>query len=285
MKAFRHEHGALDFETIQTRALFEGDEISALEEHRKNRAKDLIEDFMVSANGVTARYLASRSFPSLRRVVRIPKRWDRIIEIAEEHGGSLPARPDSKALEQFLLKAKAEDPLRFPDLSLCIIKLLGKGEYVAELPGVEVPGHFGLAVKDYSHSTAPNRRYPDVITHRLLKAALADAAAPYTEDELTELARHCTEMEDAATKAERQIGKSAAALLLEARIGETFDAIVTGAAPKGTWVRIFDPPVEGRLMEGFAGVDVGDKLRVQLIHTDVDRGYIDFRKTKTRRNS
>jgi len=283
MKAFRHEHGALDFETIQTRALFDNDEIRDLEEQRRNRAKDIIENFMVAANGVTARYLVSRNFPSLRRVVRIPKRWERIVEVAAEYDYTLPQRPDSKALEQFLVKAKAEDPLRFPDLSLTIIKLMGAGEYVAEFPGQTAPGHFGLAVKDYSHSTAPNRRYPDLITHRLLKAALSAGAVPYLKDELVALAEHCTAQEDAANKVERQVGKSAAALLLESRIGEKFDAIVTGAADKGTWVRIFHPPVEGKLMEGFKGVDVGDKIRVQLVRTDVDRGFIDFRKVRSGR--
>ncbi|MBI5075912.1 MAG: RNB domain-containing ribonuclease [Nitrospirae bacterium] len=283
MKAYRHEHGALDFETIQTRALFDNDEIRDLEERRRNRAMDIIEDFMVAANGVTARYLGSKKFPSLRRVVRIPKRWERIIEVAAEHDYTLPQRPDSKALEQFLVKAKAADPLRFPDLSLTIIKLMGNGEYVAEFPGQTAPGHFGLAVKDYSHSTAPNRRYPDLITHRLLKAALSGGEIPYLREELEALARHCTAQEDAANKVERQVGKSAAALLLESRIGEKFDAIVTGAADKGTWVRIFHPPVEGKLMEGFKGVDVGDKIRVQLVRTDVDRGFIDFRKVSSGR--
>ncbi len=283
MKAYRHEHGALNFETIQTRALFDNDEIRDLEERRRNRAMDIIEDFMVAANGVTARYLASKKFPSLRRVVRIPKRWERIVEVAAEHNYTLPARPDSKALEQFLVKAKADDPLRFPDLSLTIIKLMGNGEYVAEFPGQAAPGHFGLAVKDYSHSTAPNRRYPDLITHRLLKAALSGGEVPYQKEELESLAEHCTEQEDAANKVERQVGKSAAALLLESRIGEKFDAIVTGAADKGTWVRIFHPPVEGKLMEGFKGVDVGDKIRVQLMRTDVDRGFIDFRKVRAGR--
>ena len=283
MKAYRHEHGALNFETIQTRALFDDDEIRDLEERGRNRAMDIIEDFMVAANGVTARYLASKKFPSLRRVVRIPKRWERIVEVAAELNYSLPARPDSKALEQFLVKAKADDPLRFPDLSLTIIKLMGNGEYVAEFPGQIAPGHFGLAVKDYSHSTAPNRRYPDLITHRLLKAALSGGDVPYQKEELESLAQHCTEQEDAANKVERLVGKSAAALLLESRIGEKFDAIVTGAADKGTWVRIFHPPVEGKLMEGFKGVDVGDKIRVQLLRTDVDRGFIDFRRVSSGR--
>ncbi len=283
MKAFRHEHGALNFETIQTRALFDNDAIRDLEERRRNRAMDIIEDFMVAANGVTARYLASKKFPSLRRVVRIPKRWERIVEVAADQNYSLPQRPDSKALEQFLVKAKADDPLRFPDLSLTIIKLMGAGEYVAEFPGQTAPGHFGLAVKDYSHSTAPNRRYPDLITHRLLKAALSEGAVPYQKEELEALAEHCTEQEDAANKVERQVGKSAAALLLESRIGEKFDALVTGAADKGTWVRIFHPPVEGKLMQGVKGVDVGDKIRVQLIRTDVDRGFIDFKKVRSGR--
>jgi len=278
MKGYRHEQGALDFETIQTRALFDGDKVRDLEEQKRNRAKDIIEDFMVAANGVTARYLASRKFPSLRRVVRTPKRWERIVAVAAEYRYTLPQQPDSKALEQFLIKAKADDPLRFPDLSLTIIKLMGNGEYVAEFPGQTAPGHFGLAVKDYSHSTAPNRRYPDLITHRLLKAALSESAVPYQKEELEALAEHCTAQEDAANKVERQVGKSAAALLLESRVGEKFDAIVTGAAAKGTWVRIFHPPVEGKLMQGFKGVDVGDKMRVQLVRTDVDRGFIDFKK-------
>jgi exoribonuclease-2 len=264
--------------TIQTRALFDKDEIRDLEEQRRNRAKDIIEDFMVAANGVTARYLASKKFPSLRRVVRTPKRWERIVAVAADQNYSLPQQPDSKALEQFLVKAKADDPLRFPDLSLTIIKLMGNGEYVAEFPGQTAPGHFGLAVKDYSHSTAPNRRYPDLITHRLLKAALSEEEVPYQKEELEALAEHCTAQEDAANKVERQVGKSAASLLLESRVGEKFDAIVTGAAAKGTWVRIFHPPVEGKLMQGFKGVDVGDKMRVQLVRTDVDRGFIDFKK-------
>src|SRR6185503_15129661 len=175
-------------------------------------------------------------FPSLRRVVRTPKRWDRIIEFASERGFTLPQEPDSKALEHFLVLAKAADPLRFPDLSLGVIKLMGAGEYVVELPGDSAAGHFGLAVRDYSHSTAPNRRYPDLITQRLLKAAMAGRSLPYENDQLEALAKHCTEQEDAANKVERQVGKSAAAMLLESRIGERFDAIVTGASDKGTWV-------------------------------------------------
>jgi exoribonuclease R len=247
-----------------------------LEAERRNRAKDIIEDFMIAANGVTARYLASKKLPSLRRVVRIPKRWDRIIELAAERGSRLPKEPDAKALGQFLASAKAADPIRFPDLSLSVVKLMGAGEYVVELPGGSVAGHFGLAVSDYAHSTAPNRRYPDLITQRLLKAAVAGRSLPYEADELEVLAKHCTEEEDAAKKVERQVTKSAAAMLLESRIGEQFDAIVTGASDKGTWVRLLHLPIEGRLERGFEGMDVGHRLRVQLVRTDVERGYIDF---------
>ena len=280
LKSFRHVHGALDLETIEARPIFEGDEVKDLEVDRRNRAKDLIEDFMIAANGVTARYLASKKLPSLRRVVRTPKRWDRIVELASEKKFTLPQQPDSKALDQFLLSAKASDPLHFPDICLSIIKLLGAGEYVVEVPGGSSGGHFGLAVKDYTHSTAPNRRYPDLITHRLLKAAMTGQSLPYSNDELEELAKHCTEKEDAAKKVERQVGKSAAAMVMESKMGEIFDAIVTGAANKGTWVRLLHPPVEGRLVRGFEGMDVGHRLRVQLVHTDVERGYIDFKRTE-----
>jgi exoribonuclease-2 len=278
LKVLRHLHGALDLETIEARPVFDGDELKDLEADKKNRAKDIIEDFMIAANGVTARYLASKNVTSLRRVVRIPKHWDRIIELAAERGSTLPKEPDAKTLEQFLVSAKAADPLRYPDLSLSVIKLLGVGEYVVELPGGSVAGHFGLAVKDYAHSTAPNRRYPDLITQRLLKAAVAGRSRPYENDELEALAKHCTEAEDAAKKVERQVTKSAAAILLESRIGEQFDAIVTGASGKGTWVRLLHPPVEGRLESGFEGMDVSHRLRVQLVRTDVERGYIDFKR-------
>jgi exoribonuclease-2 len=278
LKSLRHLNGALDLETIEARPVFDGDELKDMEAEKKNRAEEIIEDFMIAANGITARYLAAKKVTSLRRVVRIPKRWDRIIELAAERGTTLPTEPDSKALEQFLVSAKAADPLRFPDLSLSVVKLMGAGEYVVELPGSSVAGHFGLAVKDYSHSTAPNRRFPDLITQRLLKAAMAGRSQPYENDELESLAKHCTEEEDAATKVERQVTKSAAAMLLESRIGEQFDAIVTGASDKGTWVRLLHPPVEGRLESGFEGMDVGHELRVQLLRTDVERGYIDFKK-------
>ena len=280
LKALRHKHGALDLETIEARPVFDGDELRDLEADRKNRAKDIIEDFMIAANGVTARYLASKEFPSLRRVVRAPKRWDRIVELAAERGSTLPKEPDARALEQFLAAAKTADPLRFPDLSLSVIKLMGAGEYAVERPGDTVVGHFGLAVKDYAHSTAPNRRYPDLVTQRLLKASVAGRSWPYEIDELTALAKHCTEAEDAANKVERQVTKSAAAILLETRIGEQFDAIVTGASDKGTWVRLLHPPVEGRLERGFEGLDVGRRVRVQLVRTDVERGFIDFKRVR-----
>ncbi len=217
-------------------------------------------------------------------MVRIPKRWDRIVEIAAEHKFGLPEKPDSKALEEFLISEKAADPIRFPDLSLAVIKLLGSGEYVAEPPGGDAPGHFGLAVKDYTHSTAPNRRYPDLLTQRLLKAAMEGKSAPYNKDDLDALAAHCTEAEDAATKVERQVAKSAAALLLESRIGEQFDSIVTGASEKGTWVRLLTIPVEGKLVDGFEGLDVGERVRVQLIETNVEQGFIDFKKVSSSRH-
>jgi VacB/RNase II family 3'-5' exoribonuclease len=284
LKNLRHVHGALTLDTLEARPIFDGDEIRGLEAEEKNRAKELIEDFMIAANGVTARYLSACNFPSIRRVVRIPKRWDRIVEIAAEREFRLPEIPDSKALEKFLVKEKTADPLRFPDLSLAVIKLLGSGEYVAELPEGNAPGHFGLAVKDYAHSTAPNRRYPDLLTQRLLKATLEGKPAPYSKDELDVMAAHCTVAEDAANKVERRVEKSAAALLLESRIGEQFDSIVTGASEKGTWVRLLTMPIEGKLVQGFEGLDVGHRLRVRLIETNVERGYIDFERVSLRRH-
>jgi VacB/RNase II family 3'-5' exoribonuclease len=281
MKKLRHVQGALILETIEANPVFDGDQIRALEIEEKNRAKEIIEDFMIAANGVTARYLSANKFPSIRRVVRIPKRWDRIVEIAAEHKFRLPEIPDSKALEEFLVGEKAAHPIRFSDLSLAVVKLLGSGEYIAELPEGNAPSHFGLAVKDYGHSTAPNRRYPDLLTQRLLKAALEEKSTPYSKDELDILAIHCTEAEDAATKVERQVEKSAAALLLESRIGERFDSIVTGASEKGTWVRLLNIPVEGKLVDGFEGLDVGERVRVQLIDTNVEQGYIDFKKVSS----
>jgi VacB/RNase II family 3'-5' exoribonuclease len=278
MRKFRHIHGALSLETIEARPIFDGDQIRDLEVEKRNSAKDIIEDFMIAANGVTARYLSAKNLPSIRRIVRTPKRWERIVELAKTHEFKLPDIPDSKALDEFLVKEKAADPLRFPDLSLAVIKLLGSGEYIAEIPGETAPGHFGLAVKDYTHSTAPNRRYPDLITLRLLKAATAGQSTPYKFDVLSVLATHFTTQEDAANKVERQVGKSAAALLIESKIGQQFDAVVTGAADKGTWARLLDLPVEGKVVQGFEDLDVGDRVRLQLVSVNVQLGFIDFKK-------
>lgn len=280
LKELRYRNGALNLETIEARPVFQGDEVSSLEEEKMNEAKDIIQEFMIGANGVTARFLGSANSPSIRRVVRVPKRWDRIVELAAGWKFKLPAQPDSQALDQFLLAAKSAHPDQFPDLSLSVIKLLGSGEYVVDLPGVESAGHFGLAVKDYTHSTAPNRRYPDLITQRLLKAALYKKPVPYSNDELNTIATHCTAMEDGARKVERQVEKSTAALLLKGSIGRQFDGIITGVSDKGTWVRVFQPPVEGRIVNGFEGLDVGNRVSVQLMHTDVNRGFIDFKRVK-----
>ena len=276
LKRLRHQHGALSLETLETRPVFEGDVLVDLRPDEKNRAKQLIEDFMIAANGVTARYLDRKGFPPLRRVLRSPDRWDRIVELATRLGGRLGPVPSAPALQEFLTERRQADPEQFPDLSLSVIKLLGSGEYVVEPPGRQGAGHFGLAVRSYSHSTAPNRRFPDLITQRLLKAALAGQPPPYGLDDLNGLARHCTEQEDNAAKVERQVEKSAAALLLASRIGERFDAIVTGASEKGTWVRISQPPVEGKVVRGFEGLDVGDRVRVELAGANVERGFIDF---------
>jgi VacB/RNase II family 3'-5' exoribonuclease len=276
----RHERGALVLETIQPRAVLSKERVVALEEERKSRSRELIEDFMIAANGASARFLAEAGFPVLRRVVRSPERWDRIVAVAAEYGEALPDDPDAAALEQFLVRRRAADPLRFPDLSLTIVKLIGSGEYAVEWPGQPVTGHFGLAVRDYTHSTAPNRRFPDLITQRLLKAALAGAPPPYEPDDLERLAKRCTEKEDDAQKVERQVRKSAAACLLAGHVGDEYDAIVTGASAKGTWVRTLRPPVEGKVVQGQQGLDVGERVRVRLLHTDVQRGFIDFARVR-----
>jgi len=276
LRRVRFEHGALELETPQARAVFNGEILADLHPDEPNRAKQLIEDFMIAANGVTARFLSRKGFAALRRVLRAPERWDRIVELAQQSGDRLPASPDAAALNDFLEKRRKADPLRFPDLSLSVVKLLGRGEYVAELPGRAAPAHFGLAVRDYTHSTAPNRRFPDLVTQRLLKAALAGDRTPYPDEELVALASHCTEQEDNATKVERQVQKSAAALLLAPHVGETFEGIVTGASEKGTWVRILRPMVEGKVVRGFERLDVGDRVVVKLLDTDVQRGFIDF---------
>ena len=276
LRARRHELGALELETIEVRPRFEGEMVAALLPERRSRSKELIEDFMIAANGAIARFLGSKRFPVMRRVVRTPERWPRIVEIADALGEKLPEKADPRALNEFLQKRRAADPVRFPDLSLSIIKLLGRGEYVASFPDEKVEGHFGLAASEYTHSTAPNRRYPDIITQRLLGAAIAGEPAPYGRDQLEALAVHCTKKEDDAQKVERLTRKSAAACLLSSRIGEEFDGVVTGASEKGTWARIFDPPVEGRIEHGASGLDVGDRVHVKLVHTDCERGFIDF---------
>ena len=272
----RQMHGALDFDTAPDRAIFDNGLLVDLQPDPKNRAQNLIEDLMIAANGVSARFLAAKGLPAIRRVLGVPKRWDRIVSLARDLGETLPTEPDAAALNVFLTHRRAADPARFADLSLSVIKLLGSGEYAMEMPGERGGGHFGLAVRDYTHSTAPNRRFPDLITQRLLKAALADRPGPYGMTDLQLLATHCTEQEDAAAKVERQVRKSAAAMLLASRIGESFDGIATGASDKGTWVRIERPAVEGRLTHGFEGADVGDHIRVRLLHTNAERGFIDF---------
>lgn len=276
LQQLRYQQGALNLETIEARPVFHNDELSQLAAEKRNRAKALIENFMVTANGVTTRYLVSKNFPTFRRVLQAPQRWERIVALAAELGEQLPAQPDSAALEAFLQQRQEVDPLRFPDLSLSVVKLMGSGEYAVELPGEEPIGHFGLAVRDYAHSTAPNRRYPDLITQRLLKAAIVGQPCPYSTDELHELAKHCTEQEDDANKIERQVRKSAAALLLESSIGQQFDGVITGVSEKGTWVRVLDPPVEGKVVRGYERFDVGDRVRVQLVEVNVERGFIDF---------
>jgi VacB/RNase II family 3'-5' exoribonuclease len=276
LKQRRHEHGALSLETSEAQAVFDNGLLSDLRSDKTNRAEELIEDFMIAANTVSVRYLEQKGLPTLRRILRAPERWERIVALAAGFGERLPPAPSAVALNEFLVKRRTADPERYPDLSLSVIKLLGSGEYVLEQPGERTEGHFGLAVQDYTHSTAPNRRFPDLITQRLLKAALTGRPAPYSEQELRSLAAHCTEQQDNAAKVERQVRKSAAALLLASRIGQRFDAIVTGASDKGTWARISQPVAEGRIVKGFEGLDVGDRVGVELVHTDVAHGFVDF---------
>jgi len=276
MSERRHEHGALEFDTLEAATEFDGDTLREVRPDPPNRAKALIENFMIGANGATAWFLDAHHLPSIRRVVRAPQRWNRIVALAAGAGGHLPATPDSAALAAFLRNERRSNPAGFADLSQSIMKLLGPGEYVVDPPGADPPGHFGLAVKDYTHSTAPNRRYPDLVTQRLVKAAIGGQSAPYSLEVLEQLAAHCTAQEDAANKVERQLRKSAAALLVSSRIGQIFDAVVTGASPKGTFVRVSKPLVEGMVVRGQEGLDVGDHVRVRLEKADVERGFIDF---------
>jgi exoribonuclease-2 len=277
LKESRKKAGALEFDTIEATAVAEKGKVTAITVTRKNRARDLIEDFMIAANVVIARYLAEQDRSAIRRVVRVPKRWDRIVAIAATYGTTLPVEANAKALQDFLGARRAADPLRFADLSLSIVKLLGPGEYVVDLPGpADDQGHFGLAASDYAHATAPNRRYADLVTQRLVKAAIAKVPAPYTDDELAVIAARCTERENAANRIERTVRKAAAAILLAHRIGDVFDAIVTGVNKGGTYVRLLSPPAEGRVMRGEQGMDVGERVRVRLTHTNPARGFIDF---------
>ena len=276
LKRLRRERGALGLSTLEAQAVYRGTTLVDLRPDEDNRAKELIEYFMIAANGVVAQFLEGKGRSSLRRVLRKPERWDRIVELARRCGAQLPAAPDAPALSAFLASRQQAAPAQFADLSLAIVKLLGAAEYVLKQAGEPAEGHFGLAVDDYTHGTAPNRRFPDVIAQRLLKAALHGSAAPYSDDELRALGAHCTEQERNAARVERQVRKSAAAQLLQSRLGQQFEAVVTGAAPDGTWVRIAQPLAEGRLIQGTAGLDVGDLLRVRLVHTDVARGFVDF---------
>jgi exoribonuclease-2 len=277
LKTVRDRAGALEFETVEATAVGTDGKVTAIAVTRKNRARDLIEDFMIAANVAIAKFLAEQQRSAIRRVVRVPKRWDRIVELAAKYGVTLPAEPDQKALSAFLAARRAADPLRFPDLSLSIVKLLGPGEYVLDRPGPsDDQGHFGLAAHDYSHATAPNRRYADLVTQRLVKAAIASAPAPYDDDQLATIAAHCTERENAANRVERIARKAAGAILLEHRIGSMYDAIVTGVNRDGTYVRLLSPPVEGRVVRGEHGMDVGERVRVKLVATNPQKGFVDF---------
>ena len=272
----RRAQGSLDLEIFEPKAIFEGERVVGIVQQVQNRGRQLIEEFMIATNECTAKFLAAQGHSSLRRVVRSPEKWLRIVELAKRYGESLPSQPNSKALSIFLARQHQSDPIRFPDLSLVIVKLMGSGEYVVERPNAEPVGHFGLAVRDYTHSTAPNRRYPDLITLRMIKSALQQKKPAYSNDELELLAAHCSSQEDAARKVERRVRKSEAALVLSSHINQTFDAIVTGKSITATWVRIFDMPVEGMLSDGLPDLEVGRKLRVKLVSTNVEKGFIDF---------
>jgi len=274
LKKQRFLHGALNIDTNEVHPVLLNEQVVDIAKQERNLATELIEDFMIAANGVVARLLEKVS--SLRRIVKTPERWDRIVQLAAARGETLPAQPDSKALNDFLLKRKAADPHYFADLSLAVIKLIGPGEYVLERPGDPEQGHFGLAVQDYTHSTAPNRRFVDVVTQRLLKAFTTGTSGAYSDEELSGIAKNCTLKEDAARKVEREMSKRLAAVVMSKRIGEIFDAIVTGVTPHGTFIRVMKPHVEGLLAQGCQGLDVGDKLRVKLTRTDVQHGYMDF---------
>jgi exoribonuclease-2 len=276
LKKIRQKNGALDFETIETSPVVADDKITDLKVLRTNSAREIIENFMITANVTMAEFLEKHESVSLRRVVKTPARWDGILKLAKNYGVNLPEIPDANALANFLKKQKEADESHFPDLSLSVVKLLGSGEYVVQKPNEEVEGHFGLAVRDYAHSTAPNRRYADIITQRLVKSVLAKKNSPYDFEELDQIANHCNERLSAARKVERKMRKTIAASVLAQRIGQEFDAIVTGVKDVGTFARTLNPPADGRIVRGEKGLDVGEKIRVRLLSTDVDKGFIDF---------
>ncbi len=277
LRARRQENGALELETIEARTVAKDGRVVSLEVMHKNRARDLIEDMMIAANGATARFLETRGYSSIRRVVHAPDRWPRICDIAREHGTELPAEPDVKALGKFVAaQRRVLDKERFADLSLTIVKLLGAGEYVLQRASDPDTGHFGLAVEDYMHSTAPNRRYPDLITQRILKAAALKQTAPYTDAELGDLAKHCTDRENSARKVERTMRKFAAASILSKRIGEEFKAIVTGVKAGAAYARLIRPPAEGKIVKTDRPLDVGDRIFVRLLAVDLDKGHVDL---------
>jgi exoribonuclease-2 len=276
LRANRAKAGALTLDTIEAQSVVHADDSVSIELVAKTNASNLIEDFMITANVAMAHFLEERGSPSIRRIVKTPERWPRIVDLAAKHGETLPAEPSSPALEQFLCKMRETEPDHFADLSLAVVKLIGPGEYALHIPGAGDTEHFGLATHDYTHSTAPNRRFADLVTQRLVKAVLAGKPSPYSNDELTEIAKHCTEREDAARKVERQVRKVAAAVSMSHRIGEEFDAIVTGANQNGVFVRLMHPPVEGRVTKSHEGMDVGERVRVRLLSTEPEKGFIDF---------
>lgn len=272
----RHKLGALTFDRIEAQPVLQDGKVKDIAANQKNHATDLIEDFMIAANQAMAQTLKDAGVSGIRRVVKSPERWARIVELAGRYGEHLPAEADSGALDAFLQHRKAADPVHYADLSLSVLKLMGPGEYVLARPSDEDQGHFGLAAHDYTHSTAPNRRFADLVTQRLIKAVFAKQKPPYSDDDLAAIAQNCTQKEDAARKVERAMIKRAAAVALHDRIGQSFNAVVTGVTPSGVFVRIVDPPVEGRVMRGEQGLDVGDQARVTLLSTDPQRGFIDF---------
>lgn len=277
LKAWRHAHGSLTLETYESTHVLKGEKIIDLVLVLQNSGKDIIEEFMVAANTSMAQLLEEKGCPFLIRIVRVPKNWDRIVEIASEYGENLPETPDALALEQFLIRRRAQEPEKFKDLSLLIIKLIGRGEYIVEMPGEEPVGHFNLALKNYTHSTAPNRRFVDIINQIIFLSNLIEQkACPFTKSDLEALAEHCTQKEDDANKVERKMKKSAAILILSTKMGQTFDGVITGASSKGTWIQIQHPFVEGKVVQGYKGLKVGDKIKVRLIHYDIQKGYIDF---------